>query len=235
MNEKPSIPAPSPQQYMEAFRKLGNLTDSQMRMLNIHYYAPAQTITATQLSRAAGYGHYSIANAQYGRLGRLVGDQLEYNPMKERLGTLVTFDKRQGEWHWLMRPEVIRALELLGWVEEIRLLPEEIETATALHEGVARRVSVNAYERNPEARRQCIEHYGTSCCICGFDFGTVYGEVAEGYVHVHHLKPLSEVGRQYVVRPLEHLRPVCPNCHAVLHLRTPAFSIEEVRSWLRLD
>jgi 5-methylcytosine-specific restriction enzyme A len=29
------------------------------------------------------------------------------------------------------------------------------------------------------------------------------------------------------------LRPVCPNCHAVLHLRTPPFSIDEARAMLR--
>lgn len=42
--------------------------------------------------------------------------------MQERLVTLVTFDKRQGEWNWLMRPEVAQALELLGWVEGANLL-----------------------------------------------------------------------------------------------------------------
>jgi predicted HNH restriction endonuclease len=31
------------------------------------------------------------------------------------------------------------------------------------------------------------------------------------------------------------LRPVCPNCHAVLHHRVPAFSIEEVRTFLQLQ
>jgi len=233
MTAKAPAAAPSPRQYVAAFRKVGNLSDSHIQMLRLHYHAPERTITATQMAQAAGYDHYSVANLQYGQLGRLVSDQLEYNPMKERLGTLVTFDKRQGEWHWLMRPEVVRALELLGWVEEINLLPEEIEATTALIEGTARRVSVNAYERNSEARQRCIEYHGTSCCICGFNFGAAYGEVAEGYIHVHHLKPLSEIGGQYVINPVEDLRPVCPNCHAVLHRRTPAFSIEEIKALLK--
>jgi putative restriction endonuclease len=167
-------------------------------------------------------------------LGRLVGEQLDYNPMQERLGTLVTFDKRQGEWHWLMRPEVAQALELLGWVEGANLLlPKEIAATTGLVEGAVCRVSVNAYERSPEARRRCIEHHGTNCCICQFNFGAEYGEVAEGYIHVHHFRPLSEVGGEYVVDPVEDLRPVCPNCHAFLHWRIPAYSIEEVRSFLQ--
>ena len=225
--------APSAEQYVAAFRQVSNVSDSQIQMLRSHYHAPARTITASQMARAIGYDHYSVANSQYGRLGRLVGDQLAYNPMKERLGTLVTFEKRQGEWHWLMRPEVVQALEILGWVEGANLLfPEEIAAAMVLVEGAVCRVSVNAYERNPEARRQCIERHGTQCCICGFSFGITYGEVAKGYIHVHHLRPLSEIGQEYTVDPVEDLRPVCPNCHAVLHRRIPAYSIEEVKGFL---
>lgn len=229
-----SQPAPSAAQYSSAFCKLGNVTDTQIQMLRLHYNAPERTITATLMARTVGYNHYSIANSQYGRLGRLLGDRLEYNPMKERLGTLVTFEKRRGEWHWIMRPQVAEALERLGWVEGTAiLLPEEIAaTTTPLVEGAVCRVTVNAYERNPQARRQCIEANGTSCAICGFNFGEVYGEVAEGYIHVHHIRPLSEIGGPYTVDPVEDLQPVCPNCHAVLHRRIPAFRMDEVRALL---
>jgi predicted HNH restriction endonuclease len=44
---------------------------------------------------------------------------------------------------------------------------------------------------------------------------------------------ISEIGKEYVVNPLADLRPMCPNCHAVLHRRTSAYSIEEVRSFLQ--
>ena len=151
--------------------------------------------------------------------------------MKERLGTLVTFENRHGEWHWIMRPQVAEALELLGWVEGTAvLLPEEIAAATTpLLEGAVCRVTVNAYERNAQAHRRCIEAHGANCEVCGFSFGEAYGEVAEGYIHIHHLRPLSEIGGEYTIDPVEDLKPVCPNCHAVLHRRIPAYSIEEVR------
>ena len=110
-------------------------------------------------------------------------------------------------------------------------LPEEVSDIGALVEGSVHPVQVNAYERNPEARRLCIAHYGTSCYICCFNFGTFYGEVAEGFIHVHHLRPLSEVRAEYTVDPIEDLRPVCPNCHAVLHLRKPAFSIHDLKAF----
>ncbi len=109
------------------------------------------------------------------------------------------------------------------------VLPEEIIQPSGLVEGAVRSITVNAYERNPEARQRCIEAHGTTCCICKFSFGAKYGEVAEGYIHVHHLRPLSEVGGEYVVDPVEDLRPVCPNCHGVLHLGGRFRSIEEVR------
>ncbi len=233
-----AAPAPSAERYEDAFRRLGELKKHHMRMLQVHYHATARTITATQLAHAFGYGHYSFANKQYGELGRLVGEQLEYRPEPQHVGTLVTFDKRMGEWHWLMRPEVAEALESLGWVEahEI-LLPEEISPTAAITfvEGAFRQVMVNAYERNHEARRLCIEHYGTNCCICGFDFGAMYGEMFDGFIHVHHIRPLSEIAGEYVVNPVEDLRPVCPNCHAVLHRRTPPYGIEEVKGFLQPD
>ncbi|MFQ3651911.1 MAG: HNH endonuclease [Gemmataceae bacterium] len=232
--EQDGAAAPSAEQYIAAFQALKKVPESQKQMLRLHYNAPARTITATQMARKAGYSHYSIANSQYGRLGRSVGEQLNYNPTKERLGSLVTFEKRQDEWHWIMRPQVAEALEGLGWVEVTAIsLPEEITNPTThLLEGAVCRVMVNAYERNPQARRRCIEAHGTSCVICGFSFGEAYGEVAEGYIHVHHLRPLSEIGGEYTVDPVEDLRPVCPNCHAVLHRRIPAYSIEEVRAFL---
>jgi hypothetical protein len=49
----------------------------------------------------------------------------------------------------------------------------------------------------------------------------------------HHLKELSAVGAGYEVDPLEDLGPVCPNCHAMLHKRHPAFTPQELRLMLR--
>lgn len=111
-------------------------------------------------------------------------------------------------------------------------LPDEVDDSTPVPEGARYQVTVNAYERNPENRRRCIVHHGTACCICGFDFGAAYGELFDGLIHVHHLRPLAEVGEEHSVDPEEDLRPVCPNCHAVLHRRVPVYSIEEVRGFL---
>lgn len=112
-------------------------------------------------------------------------------------------------------------------------LPEEIADDEVIYEGAVHRISVNAYERNPEARRKCLAHYGTNCAVCGFDFGKAYGDVGLEFIHVHHLRQLSEVGGEYKIDPIGDLRPVCPNCHAVIHRRKPAYNLDEVKKFLR--
>jgi predicted HNH restriction endonuclease len=62
----------------------------------------------------------------------------------------------------------------------------------------------------------------------------VYGPLAEGFIHVHHVKQLSEIGAEYEVDPVADLRPVCPNCHAVIHLGGECRGIDQVRQlWQR--
>jgi len=127
--------------------------------------------------------------------------------------------------------ELIAGKQPVAALEDFRL-PDEIPAEMVYNEGSARRVEVNRYERDPQARLACIAAHGTRCVICGFSFGATYGPTAEGYIHVHHLRPLSQVGGGYVVDPVEDLRPVCPNCHAVLHLDSRCRSIDEVRQFL---
>lgn len=112
-------------------------------------------------------------------------------------------------------------------------LAEEVSTPETLYEGSVRQISVNAYERNPVARRSCVAYYGTKCVVCGFDFEVVYGDLGAGFIHIHHLRELSKIGAEYQVDPIRDLRPVCANCHAMLHRRRPAYSIEEVRERVR--
>lgn len=112
-------------------------------------------------------------------------------------------------------------------------LPEEIPSDATFSEGAARTVTINAYERSPKARARCIEHWGAICAICGFDFGRVYGPEFSGFIHVHHVVPLSNIRRSYRLNPIRDLRPVCPNCHAAIHhARAEPLSIDELRKRL---
>lgn len=102
-----------------------------------------------------------------------------------------------------------------------------------LIEGAKKQVVVNAYERNKEARSKCIEFYGYNCAICKFNFEKAYGDLGKNFIHVHHVKPLSEINQEYRVDPIEDLIPVCPNCHSMLHRMTPALSIFELKNLLK--
>ncbi len=89
---------------------------------------------------------------------------------------------------------------------------------------------VNRYERDRRARERCIAHYGARCAVCDLSFEERYGKAMTGFIHVHHLTPLSQIRETYCVDPVKDLRPICPNCHAVVHSRYPAMSIEEARA-----
>lgn len=110
---------------------------------------------------------------------------------------------------------------------------QEVWPPNYYNEGNVQRIMVNRYERDERARDRCIAIHGTTCCVCGFDFAVTYGESMAGFIHVHHLQPLSDVGPDYRVNPVEDLCPICPNCHSVVHRRNPPYSLDEVRQLLR--
>jgi 5-methylcytosine-specific restriction protein A len=69
--------------------------------------------------------------------------------------------------------------------------------------------------------------------VCGFDFEAKYGPEVKGFIHVHHLVPLSAKREQYELDPVRDLRPVCPNFHAVIHHDNKLLSIDEVKERIR--
>ena len=105
------------------------------------------------------------------------------------------------------------------------------EVAETLEEGMRKTINVNVYERNPIARKQCMDHYGVQCQVCDMDFQATYGEVGKDFIHVHHIIPLREIQQNYIVDPIKDLIPVCPNCHAMLHRKEKGvfLSVEKLR------
>jgi 5-methylcytosine-specific restriction protein A len=113
-----------------------------------------------------------------------------------------------------------------------RLFPDELEPGKKYVEGAKKQVRVNAYERDLKARKACLKHHGFNCVVCGFNFQSRYGEIGKNFIHVHHLKPLALTDGAYELNPVTDLRPVCPNCHAMLHRGVSVLSIEELVSIL---
>lgn len=109
------------------------------------------------------------------------------------------------------------------------VFPEEV--SETLEEGHRRTVTVNKYERSSIARQKCIEEHGLNCAVCNMNFEEVYGEIGKGFIHVHHIVPLHEIGGSYKVDYKRDLVPVCPNCHAMLHRKSNSTfpSIEKLK------
>ncbi|MEB6855240.1 HNH endonuclease [Escherichia coli] len=113
--------------------------------------------------------------------------------------------------------------------------PDELPVSGSYIEGAKKSITVNAYERDPEARQACIRHHGVVCKCCGFDFEKTYGEHGKGFIHVHHVRPLRTLGEGYQIDPVTELVPLCPNCHAMVHRGNEArpLSVDELRSMMR--
>jgi hypothetical protein len=109
---------------------------------------------------------------------------------------------------------------------------DEEATPAVFLEGGRVAVLVNRFERDASARRVCIAHHGLRCSVCGMSFGDRYGETMKDLIHVHHLVPLSAIGMKYQIDPIKDLRPVCPNCHSVIHRDASPLSIEQARALL---
>jgi len=94
-------------------------------------------------------------------------------------------------------------------------------------EGGQKTVLVSRVERSAEARNQCLEHYGYRCQACGMNFRERYGAFAKGFIHIHHLYPLSQKDELSAIDPANDLVPLCPNCHAVEHMKDSGpFAVE---------
>jgi 5-methylcytosine-specific restriction endonuclease McrA len=110
-------------------------------------------------------------------------------------------------------------------------LDVDIHTTTA-SEGRRRLVLHLQRERNQTIVRNKKKHAASlECEICEFSFSSVYGSAAGEYCEVHHLLPLSEVETDTRTR-MEDLAILCANCHRVVHLHNPPYSINEVKSML---
>src|SRR5690606_32063570 len=86
--------------------------------------------------------------------------------------------------------------------------PDEVGTARKYFEGAVKVVTVNAYERSPEARRACIEHHGWSGAICELNLQAYYGDAAKELIHVHHLVPIASIREGYEIDPVTDLETI---------------------------
>ncbi|MGN7150378.1 HNH endonuclease [Arthrobacter sp. SAFR-179] len=95
-------------------------------------------------------------------------------------------------------------------------------------EGEKYSVLATRYERSRSNRAAAIAVHGNSCVVCGFSFDASYGDLARGYVEVHHLTPVSSMEEPRPVDPVTELVPLCANCHRMAHRRWPPYTPQEL-------
>ena len=120
-------------------------------------------------------------------------------------------------------------IQFLEYRKSNKILPI-LSSPDSYKEGRVTYVHAVGYERNTEARKACIDHYGCRCAVCGFDFEKIYGHIGHNFIEVHHVTPVHERGGEYVVDPVKDLRPLCSNCHSMIHRRDPVYSIDELKA-----
>lgn len=218
------------------------LSPPQLRALQTLYSFPGHSATAPQLAVVLGYKGFGGANSVMGGAGRSIAEELGINPpwandqRQNWFSVIADAEDTDIGCLWVMRPSLVCALEktkLIDLALGVDLLPDEIPGYTKHEEGSRLRVEINIYERSREAREKCVTHYGPTCVACGFDFESAYGDRGKGFIHVHHVVPLSEIDKSYIVDPVQDLRPLCPNCHAMIHRRAPALTIEQLKELIK--
>jgi hypothetical protein len=143
---------------------------------------------------------------------------------------IIHWPPQDRNWHrFAHKPRNRMPIFSLRDDEEYHGAPAKAPSTVVFVEGSTRQVTLDKCERNPRARQACVAHYGYCCMVCGFDFVKVFGEIGRGFIHVHHLKEFADQDGEREINAITDLRPVCPNCHAMLHAEWPAMSIVKLR------
>jgi 5-methylcytosine-specific restriction protein A len=223
---------------------VGNVRNIQPgdRLFLIRLGQDPRGIVGSGWARCAPYTgpHWNPTRAAAGDVTKRIDLDFDYLDQEPRIPMA---QLRQSDtlrsYHWSTQmsgvriPDDVAAALEDAWASvvdaQVTGFPDQPSSAAQFPEGAAVQVYVNRYERNPAARQACIAHYGRACSVCGMTFGGRYGATARRFIQVHHLSPLGETRTPREVDPVEDMRPVCPNCHAVLHLTKPALTIERAK------
>jgi hypothetical protein len=115
------LPAvPSVAKYKDAFLQIkANLTSGHVSMLKAQYDTPGHVLTARELAGAAGYKNFNAANLQYGKIGNMLRDVLNYWDDSGQASYVLSWFLRPNdvgkEWSIVMHKEVAQALRELNW------------------------------------------------------------------------------------------------------------------------
>jgi len=135
----------------------------------------------------------------------------------------------QADMEQMKQLVVDLVVPLFGMLVALIGVEEDESAVPGEPEGRAVQTLTTRYERKKVNREACIQLKGLQCAACGFNFEAVYGELGIGYVEIHHIIPVSQLGPDYRIDVMTDLEPLCANCHAMVHRKDPPISIAEMR------
>lgn len=105
-------------------------------------------------------------------------------------------------------------------------------------EGQASVAKTRIKARSKKLRAAALAYYTENrriaCHVCGFDFQECYGELGNGYIQLHHEKPICQYSdegfNKYLRDAVKDMKPVCANCHCMIHRNKDApLTLEELK------
>ena len=89
-------------------------------------------------------------------------------------------------------------------------------------------------ERNPKAAKEAKKYHGVRCQGCSLQFNERYGELGDGFIEAHHLRPIAslEEGTAVSYDVAKDFAVLCPNCHRMIHRTADPSDLEGFRRLL---
>ncbi|MBK7039974.1 MAG: HNH endonuclease [Bacteroidetes bacterium] len=145
----------------------------------------------------------------------------------KKVGTYPILEKFERDQKANKRFELLVHQSLFN--EEHKYIPK-IKSNQDFDEGFKHEIIKEVTYRNQKIVSLAKDQHGTICEVCQFDFGKTYGSYGEGFIEMHHLFPIYKGKRKTTA---EDLRPVCANCHRMLHRGKKLLSIEELKEIIK--
>ena len=102
------------------------MTDTQLEMLRTHCRATNNTINASSMGEALSLSSGGVATSQYSKFAQRIADALHYTPSQRPDGKIRWWsalayanegsdESRKEDYEWVMRPELVAALQSMKW------------------------------------------------------------------------------------------------------------------------
>lgn len=243
---------PSAEAYVAAFKKIEHaMSDKQKALLIAQYNFPDHRATATELAKSVGEKTFRAVNSIYGKLGTAVRKAVGFAGPGQQSSVLSSFyrpdDGDDHDCQFVMHPQVVYALEQLGWVKPVvrkasgarmsgrpGVVPvESTQADVRATEGIRREVTQYVRGRSGKLRQAALANANGICEGCGKNFRKLLDGDGVRVLQVHHREQLSVLTAP-TVNTVRDLAVVCANCHMLIHSDSKnALKVENLQQMLK--